>query len=195
MVLDGNGNITGGEQDAFNFDTSTLFTADAIQPATGAVVVGNDGRGTITLTPTLAPVETLSIAVVNSSHVLITEFDLRGNHHWFDGSANRSRFYSHRAQRLRAVRYLRTTSRTAGCTPPTILPRSQREKSTPTSSLQMDFDDGVTGSYTAPDAAGRGTITLSLPTFVKEMLAPKNSERPLATGRRRRRPCNSPTTS
>src|SRR6202012_5639996 len=65
VMLDGSGNITGGEQDAFNFNTSTLFPADAIQAATAAVVIGSDGRGTITLTPTSAPVETLSIAVVN----------------------------------------------------------------------------------------------------------------------------------
>ncbi len=180
MVLDGSGNITGGEQDAFNFNTSTLFTADAIQAATGAVVIGSDGRGTITLTPTLAPVETLSIAVVNPKHALITEFDLVAT----------------------------TTGSMDLQTAPTSIPTgrnafalfdtadyfsyggvySSDDSSTITTGeidanfeFAFDFDDGVTGGYTTPDAAGRGTITLSLPNF-EEDRAPKNSPRPAAKG-------------
>ena len=181
VVLDGSGNITGGEQDAFNFNTSTLFTADAIQAATGAVVIGSDGRGTITLTPTLAPAETLSIAVVNPKHALITEFD--------DAAT--------------------TTGSMDLQTAPTSIPTgrnafalfdtadyfsyggvySSDDSSTITTGeidanfeFAFDFDDGVTGSYTAPDAAGRGTITLSLPNFVEDVSVPKNSERPAAKG-------------
>ncbi len=180
VVLDGNGNITGGEQDAFNFNTSTLFTADAIQPATGAVVASSDGRGTITLTPTLAPVETLSIAVVNPKHVLITEFDLVAT----------------------------TTGAMDLQTAPSSIPTgrnafalfdaddyfsyggvySSDDSSTITTGeidanfeFEFDFDDGVTGSYTAPDAAGRGTITLSMPNF-EELRVPNNSARPAAKG-------------
>jgi hypothetical protein len=166
VILDGSGNITGGEQDAFNFDTSTLFTADAIKPATAAVVVASNGRGTITVTPTLAPVETLSIAVVNNSHVLITEFDLVAT----------------------------TTGSMDLQTAPTSIPTgrnafalfdradyfsyagvySSDDTSTITTGeidgnfeFEQDFDDTISGSYTAPDAAGRGTISLSLPHFEK----------------------------
>jgi hypothetical protein len=182
VVLDGSGNITGGEQDAFNFNTSTLFTADAIQAATGAVVIGSDGRGTITLTPTLAPVETLSIAVVNPKHAVITEFD-----------------------------DVATTTGTMDLqTAPTSIPTgrnafalfdtadylsyggvySSDDSSTITTGeidanfeFAFDFDDGVTGSYTAPDAAGRGTITLSMPNFEEEdVRVSNNSARPAAKG-------------
>ena len=179
VVLDGNGDITGGEQDAFNFNTSTLFTADAIQPATGAVVVGSDGRGTITLTPTLAPVETLSIAVVNDKHVLITEFDLVAT----------------------------TTGGMDLQSAPTSIPTgrnafalfdtadyfsyggvySSDDSSTITTGeidanfeFEFDIDDTVSGFYTAPDAAGRGTISLSLPIFRKDSIGPINSDRPIA---------------
>ena len=178
VVLDGNGNITGGEQDAFNFDTSTLFTADAIQPATAAVVVGNDGRGTITLTPTLAPEETLSIAVVNSSHVLITEFDLVAT---TTGSMD-----------LQTAPASIPTGRNAFALFDTADyfsyggVYSSDDSSTITTGeidanfeFEMDIDDNVSGFYTAPDAAGRGTISLSMPNFGKRDVAAKNSDRPI----------------
>jgi len=164
VVLDGNGNITGGEQDAFNLGLDTILTSDVIQPATGAVVVGSDGRGTITLTPTLANVETLSITVVNNSHVLITEFDL-----------------------------LATTTGTMDLqTAPTSVPTGGNAfavfdlenafvyggvfSSDGASAItegdgdasfdgDVDFDDNVTGFFSAPDASGRGTINLSIPSL------------------------------
>ncbi len=164
VVLDGNGNITGGEQDSFNLGTDSILTTDAIQPATGAVVVGSDGRGTITITPTLAHVETLSIAVVNNSHVLITEFDL-----------------------------VATTTGTMDLqTAPASVPTggnafavfdvddafayggvfSSDGASTITegegdASFQgnVNSDQNVTGFFSTPDASGRGTINLSIPSL------------------------------
>ena len=38
-------------------------------------MIDSTGHGSITLTPTSAPVETLSVTAVNNDHVLITEFD------------------------------------------------------------------------------------------------------------------------
>ncbi len=75
VVLDGAGNITGGEQDYVDTGTPTIITDDPITPATGVVTVGDDGRGSITLTPTTAAPETLSFTVVNNNHALIIEFD------------------------------------------------------------------------------------------------------------------------
>ncbi len=162
VVLDGKGNITGGEQDSFNLGNDDILTTDLIQPATGAVVIGTNGQGTITITPTLAHVETLSVTVVNNSHVLITEFDL-----------------------------LATTTGTMDLqTAPASVPTggnafavfdvanafayggvfSSDGSSTITegdgdANFEGDLgsDENVTGFFSAPDAAGRGTINLSIP--------------------------------
>jgi hypothetical protein len=75
VALDGAGNITGGEQDFFDVSTDTIITADPIVAGTGVVTIGDDGRGSITITPTTAAAETFSFAVVNSNHALIEEFD------------------------------------------------------------------------------------------------------------------------
>jgi hypothetical protein len=76
VVLDGNGNVTGGEQDYFDLNSSTVDTADPITPATGAVSISADGRGTLTIKPSvLGTTETFSIVLVNNNHLLITEFD------------------------------------------------------------------------------------------------------------------------
>ena len=76
VTFDGAGNITGGEQDLFDTGSDTIINADPIVAGSGVVTVGDDGRGSITITPTTAAPETLSITVVNSSHALIEEFDL-----------------------------------------------------------------------------------------------------------------------
>ena len=176
VVLDGNGNITGGEQDSFNLDTSTIFTSDAIQPATGAVAVGSDGRGTITLTPTLAPIETLSIAVVNAKHVLITEFDQVAT---TTGSmdlqtapssvpTNRNAFAVFDADDAFAYGGVFTSDGSA-----TI---GTGEADADFEGTEL-FDEVVTGFFTAPDAAGRGVINLSLPSFKKNNIAAKISDR------------------
>jgi len=164
VVLDGNGNITGGEQDSFNLEHGTIFTTDVIQPATGAVAIGTNGQGTITITPTLANVETLSVTVVNNSHMLITEFDL-----------------------------LATTTGTMDLqTAPTSVPTGGNAfavfdqdnafayggvftsdgAATITAGegdaeFQGDFETGenVAGFFTAPDASGRGTLNLTLPSI------------------------------
>ena len=74
IVIDGaTGKITGGEQDYFNSNGPDIFPSDPI--LTGTISVGDDGRGTLTLTPTSAPPETFSITVVNNKHILITEFE------------------------------------------------------------------------------------------------------------------------
>ena len=74
MAIDGaTGTVTGGEQDYFNVNTPAVFTANPI--TAGTINVGSDGRGTLSLTPTSAPVETFSITVVNNKHILITQLE------------------------------------------------------------------------------------------------------------------------
>jgi hypothetical protein len=76
IALDGAGNVTGGEQDEFDLSAVTpIATADPIMPASGAYTVGDDGRGSLAITPTTATPYTLSFAVVNSDHALIIQFD------------------------------------------------------------------------------------------------------------------------
>jgi hypothetical protein len=75
VIADGNGNITGGEQDYS--DASLQSGPDAV---TGTYSIGPDGRGSITLIvddtglPSYA-VETFSIAVTSATHALIIQFD------------------------------------------------------------------------------------------------------------------------
>ncbi len=72
IVLDGAA-IT-GEEDYFNAGTGTVCPAEAI--TSGSISVGSDGRGSLTLNPTAcAPTATYSITVVNNKHILISEFD------------------------------------------------------------------------------------------------------------------------
>jgi hypothetical protein len=76
VVLDGNGNVTGGEQDYFDLNSGTVDTADPISTTGGTITLGADGRGSLTITPTnLGTAETFSVALVNNNHLLITEFD------------------------------------------------------------------------------------------------------------------------
>ncbi len=75
IVADGNGNITGGEQD---YSGASLLSGP--DPVTGSYSIGPDGRGSITLLvasddlPNFG-VETFSIAVTSAGHALITQFD------------------------------------------------------------------------------------------------------------------------
>ena len=76
ITFDTTGDITTGEQDYFDSTTPIkVFTSDPITMGMGALTVGSNGQGTLTITPTSAPAETLAITVVNNSHILITEFD------------------------------------------------------------------------------------------------------------------------
>ena len=72
LIADGNGNITGGEEDYC--DSSQCFTENL----TGTFSSGSDNRGAISVSSTslgnLGP-QTLQMVVTSSSHALIIEFD------------------------------------------------------------------------------------------------------------------------
>ncbi len=79
ILADGDGHITGGEQDYA--DESIQAGPDSL---TGAYAIGPDGRGSITLNvnnPNLPQggVETFSVAVTSASHALVIEFDGTAN--------------------------------------------------------------------------------------------------------------------
>ncbi len=84
VTLDGNGKVTSGEEDVNSTDVH--FTSAVVgDTLTGSYAVNGDGQGTMTLTVSNRSgtdllvgnrgVQTLSFVVVNSSHILITEFD------------------------------------------------------------------------------------------------------------------------
>jgi predicted small lipoprotein YifL len=75
ITADGDGNITGGEEDFVDPATSVSKAS-----LTGTYTIGSDGRGTLSLTSSVATIgvdgaQTMSFAVVNTRHSLITEFD------------------------------------------------------------------------------------------------------------------------
>jgi len=74
VVLDGNGNITGGEQTANYASTGALSDSNL----TGSYFLGNDGRGTITIdtNDSNIGVETFAFVYLSNSHALISQMDL-----------------------------------------------------------------------------------------------------------------------
>src|SRR5277367_1999998 len=83
VALDGNGNVTAGEQD-YNNGHGTLSPQPSGDSITGGTyTVGADGRGTLTLITNNAALgvtgtETFSLVVVNGKHALLTQTDASG---------------------------------------------------------------------------------------------------------------------
>jgi len=76
LTADGNGNITAGEEDFVDIANPAPHSATL----TGTYTIGNDGRGTVTLTSSDTGIgvvgkQTLSIAVVSPQHALVIAFD------------------------------------------------------------------------------------------------------------------------
>lgn len=77
IVLDGNGNITGGEQTANYAGFGSLADTNL----TGSYFIGNDGRGTITLNTNDANIggngfETFTFVYLSESRALVSQMDL-----------------------------------------------------------------------------------------------------------------------
>jgi hypothetical protein len=159
VVFDGAGNITGGEQDYFDTNTGNIFSADAIKPASGAVSIGANNHGSITITPTAAPVETLSVTAVNASHVLITEFDANATS---TGSLDLQTAPSSVPTGGNAFTFFSFEAATAAggvVTSDGVSMFTAGEGDQDFEGL-LAIDAPFTGSFTAPDAFGRGTLIL-----------------------------------
>ena len=164
VILDGTGDITGGEQDYFDLTTPTIITADPITAATAAYTVGDDGRGSITITPTMAPASTLSFTVVNNNHALIIEFD-----------ANATSSGSLDLQTLpTSVPLMGNAFASIDAADGFVFGGVVTSDGTSTFTIGEGDDDldgtpfydfAVTGGFTAPDPAGRGTMTLVDPNY------------------------------
>jgi hypothetical protein len=70
ITADGNGNITGGEED-FSDPTISQLGSSVL----GTYTVGSDGRGFISITPSGLPQQVFSVAITSASHGLIIEAD------------------------------------------------------------------------------------------------------------------------
>jgi hypothetical protein len=161
IQIDGaTGMITGGEQDYFNTFTSEVFTADPITG--GTISVGNDGRGTLTLTPTSAPAETFSITVVNNKHILITQFQAAATTH---GSLDLQTAPTSVPTGGNAFALLDVFNATAFGGVLTSNGTTTITTGEADDDIQggQDFDFAISGTVTAPDPAGRGTITINDP--------------------------------
>ncbi len=168
IVADGNGNITGGEQDYS--DESLQAGPD---PVAGTYAIGPDGRGSITLTAGNEDlpnngVETFGIALTSSTHGLIIQFD---------GTATSSgQLEAQSASALDPAAISGAFAFTAqGADIVSRVPLAHggvltlsAATGTITGGTYYVNDGGstissaTTGTLTAPDAFGRGTLTLSV---------------------------------
>jgi len=168
IVADGNGHITAGEQDFA--DESMQAGPDAL---TGAYAIGPDGRGSITLDVSNANlpqngVETFSIAVTSATHALIIEFDWTANS---SGSLDAQAASALDPAAISgAFAFTDQGVDIAGRSPIThggVLTMNAAS-GTVTSGTYYENDGGftftsaTTGSLTAPDSFGRGTLGLSV---------------------------------
>ncbi|MGA3089655.1 MAG: hypothetical protein ABSD75_13645 [Terriglobales bacterium] len=172
VSVDGNGNVLGGEQD-YNDGiglTSPQPSGDTILPGTAALTVDpTSGQGTLTLTTNntslgVSGVETLGIQFVNAQHALIVQFD---------GSATSSGSMDTQtlSGTLNDGNYAFTFSGVDPSYQPVVLGGVfSIAGSGTTLSGTFDIDDAgaattptlgtaFSGTITAPDAYGRGTIT------------------------------------
>jgi hypothetical protein len=163
IVINGTtGMVTGGEQDYFDGTSGDIFPSDTI--TTGTIVVGSDGRGTLTLTPTSAAAETFSITVVNNKHILITEFDAQATSNGAldlqtaptsvpTGGNAYALFDASFANAFGGVLTSNGTIATATESDDDLL-----------GAADFDFIT-MTVAFTPPDPSGRGTVTFVDPNF------------------------------
>ncbi len=168
ILADGDGHITGGRQDYA--DESLQAGPDAL---TGAYAIGPDGRGSITLDVdnTSLPqhgVETFSIAVTSSAHALVIEFDGTANSSGsLDAQASSALDPAAISGPFAFTAQGRDMSSGSPITHGGVLTMSA-SSGTIASGTYFENDGGfttssaTTGSVTAPDAFGRGTLELSV---------------------------------
>jgi hypothetical protein len=172
VSVDGNGNVLGGEQD-YNDGTngnglqSPEPSGDTILPGTAALVVNpTTGQGTLTLTtnnPNLgvSGVETLAVQFVNTNHAMIVQFDGKATS---SGSMDSQTLSSALNNGNYAFTLSGVDTSDASVVYGGVLSISSRGTAL-TGTFDVD-DAGTTtlstsfsGTITAPDAFGRGSIT------------------------------------
>lgn len=171
VTLDGNGNVTGGEQDLFDLSlTPSVDTADPINKTGGSITLGMDGRGTLTFTlGTLKRTETFSVVLINNDHLRITEFDSTNTS---AGAMNLQTSPASVPAGGNAFAFIdpwyeAVLGGVATSDGKSAFTAGRYDLDTPTTipTVPLINQPLATGSFTAPDAAGRGTITLTSTQF------------------------------
>jgi len=173
IVADGNGHITGGEQDYA--DETAKSGPDAV---TGSYAIGPDGRGSLTLdvaNPNQPPngMETFSIAITSATHAFIIQFDGTANS---NGSLDLQAASALDPAAIGGAFAFTAQGVDIGSQVPIahggVLIMSASSGSI-ASGTYFENDGGsrfsaaTTGTVTAPDSFGRGTLGLSVgPGFV-----------------------------
>lgn len=157
IVLDGNGNVTGGEQDRADRNAGV----DAHDSITGGTVTDEgNGRANITVTASTWGSETFSVILVNSKHLLLTEFGTNANS---QGSMDLQTAPTSVPMGGNAFAVLDSDNPFAFggviSSDGTDITAGDADDNR-FGAVDQDFNPSVTNAITAPDAAGRGTIVL-----------------------------------
>jgi hypothetical protein len=180
VSLDGNGNVTAGEQD-YNNGHGTLSPTTGDSITGGAYTVGSDGRGTLTLITNntnlgTAGTENFSLVVVNGKHALLTQTDATGT---ASGTLDSQVIAGGLAQLTGTYSFTvagangnnpevfggQFVSNSAGAFTHVIVDSS--------SNGTVNKGGTNTGTYTAPDASGRGTFAFGGDNFVYYVIGPE----------------------
>jgi hypothetical protein len=176
VSLDGNGNVTAGEEDLNNTGFTTAPSID--DQLTGTYTVNSDGQGTMTLNATASGspdtqvgvdgTQTMSFVIVNNDHILIDEFDSAltssGSMDFQTASAIATGFSGN---------YALTEGGFLGGDPTVLGGVATASGTTLTGTDTGDEDSAgsviqggtISGAITAPDAMGRGTFTIGGTTY------------------------------
>lgn len=163
FVADGNGNITSGTDDFNQLNSSNSLVSNAI---TGTYSIGKDGNGQILFTLTgVAPPNTFSVAItmVSTSKLYMTEIDSFANAFGEANFQNTAAFTAPPNGTFAFRIHDKAAAGSAG-----LVGALTSNAGTVSGSLDElrsnTLNTGVTfksGSFSAPDTTGRGTLTFT----------------------------------
>jgi len=161
FTADGNGNITSGVDDLNQLGTNAGFSPGL--PITGRYTIGKDGNGTILFTLTSLPTPNtfqVSITMVSASQLYMTEADTFAN---ASGEAN-MQATSFASPSGTFVFRIHNAGSTASASQVGVASLSSGTVSGTVDEVRAGSffpNAGLSGTTTAPDSTGRGTLTLT----------------------------------
>lgn len=182
FVLDGSGNVTSGEQD-YNSSGGAVSPEPTPDKITGGAFTGStNNQGTLTLITNNSSVgvggtETFAVSITNTKHALIAEFDSGATS---SGAIDLQTISPGGLAQLNGPTALVLSGKTSNHTE--VYGGIVTGHGDGTLRVQIDSNENGTvdlngtnnGTYTAPDAAGRGIMTIgSSTTIVYYVVTPK----------------------